>query len=133
MEDVATKRRDSSLVRAAEYVRMSTDHQKYSTANQSEAIRTYAAMRGMMIVSTYSDEGRSGLSLKKRPGLGQLIADVQSSCANFSAILVYDVSRWGRFQTRMKAVTTNTSASVPALWSTIVRSNSRTTEAHFRR
>jgi DNA invertase Pin-like site-specific DNA recombinase len=98
VEHVATTRQDSSLVRAAEYVRMSTDRQKYSTANQSEAIRTYAAMRGMMIVRTYSDEARSGLNLKKRPGLMQLIADVQSNSADFSAILVYDVSRWGRFQ-----------------------------------
>lgn len=29
--------------RAAEYVRMSTEHQKYSTENQSDAIRAYAA------------------------------------------------------------------------------------------
>jgi DNA invertase Pin-like site-specific DNA recombinase len=32
--------------RAVEYVRMSTDHQKYSTENQSDAIRKYAAERG---------------------------------------------------------------------------------------
>jgi len=30
-------------VRAAQYVRMSTEHQKYSTENQSEAIARYAA------------------------------------------------------------------------------------------
>ena len=29
----------SEKVRAAEYVRMSTDHQKFSTENQSEVIR----------------------------------------------------------------------------------------------
>ena len=38
------------LVRAAEYVRMSTEHQKYSTENQSEAIRAYA--RALLAATT---------------------------------------------------------------------------------
>ena len=37
-------------IRAAEYVRMSTEHQKYSTENQSDAIRRYADQRRMEIV-----------------------------------------------------------------------------------
>lgn len=41
--------------RAAEYVRMSTEHQQYSTENQEEAIRQYAARRGIEIVRTYAD------------------------------------------------------------------------------
>lgn len=45
----------SPFVRAAEYVRMSTDHQKYSTENQAEAIRHYAAAHGIEIVRTYVD------------------------------------------------------------------------------
>ena len=84
--------------RAAEYVRMSTDHQKYSTENQTEAIRQYAARRGLEIVRTYADEGKSGLRLDGRDALKQLIDDVQSGTADFKTILVYDVSRWGRFQ-----------------------------------
>lgn len=84
--------------RAAEYVRMSTDHQKYSTENQAEAIRQYAARRGLEIVRTYADEGKSGLRLDGRDALKQLIEDVQSGKADFTTILVYDVSRWGRFQ-----------------------------------
>jgi DNA invertase Pin-like site-specific DNA recombinase len=85
-------------LRAAQYVRMSTDHQKYSTVNQSAANHAYAAMRGMEIVRTFADEGRSGLSLKRRDALKQLIEEVQNGRADFQAILVYDVSRWGRFQ-----------------------------------
>lgn len=77
---------------------MSTDHQKYSTENQSEAIRQYAARRDLEIVRTYADEGRSGLRLDGRDALKQLIEDVQSGKADFATILVYDVSRWGRFQ-----------------------------------
>ena len=85
-------------VRAAQYVRMSTDHQKYSTENQAEALQRYAAQRGMEIVRTYADEGKSGLRLDGRDALKRLIDDVQSGKPDFTTILVYDVSRWGRFQ-----------------------------------
>ena len=37
-------------LRAAQYVRMSTEHQQYSTENQSEVIARYAAQHGMEIV-----------------------------------------------------------------------------------
>lgn len=84
--------------RAAEYLRMSTDQQKYSTENQSLAIAVFAAQRGIDIVRTYIDEGRSGLSIANRSGLAALIDDVQSGRADFEYVLVYDVSRWGRFQ-----------------------------------
>ncbi len=77
---------------------MSTDHQRYSTENQSAAISAYAASHGMTIVRTYRDEGKSGLDIGGRDALRRLIDDVQTSRANFQVILVYDVSRWGRFQ-----------------------------------
>jgi DNA invertase Pin-like site-specific DNA recombinase len=86
------------LIRAAQYVRMSTEHQQYSTENQSDVIREYASKRGMIIVRTFSDSGKSGLRLDGRDGLKDLIEFVQSGRADFTAILVYDVSRWGRFQ-----------------------------------
>lgn len=84
--------------RAAQYVRMSTEHQRYSTENQSDAIAHYAEQRGIEIVRTYSDEGKSGLRIQGRDGLKQLIDDIQSGRADFEAVLVYDISRWGRFQ-----------------------------------
>jgi len=84
--------------RAAEYVRMSTEHQQYSTENQREVIRQYAQQRGMAIVRTYTDAGKSGLRIDGRDALKQLIQDVENGSADFSVILVYDVSRWGRFQ-----------------------------------
>ena len=89
---------DGPAVRAAEYVRMSTEHQQYSTENQADVIRAYAAARGVAIVRTYADEGRSGLRLDGRDALKQLISDVEGGRADFRIILVYDVSRWGRFQ-----------------------------------
>lgn len=85
-------------VRAAEYVRMSTDHQKYSTENQADAIRQYAEARGIEIIRTYADAGKSGLKIEGRDALRQLIEDVQAGDTDFTIVLVYDVSRWGRFQ-----------------------------------
>jgi DNA invertase Pin-like site-specific DNA recombinase len=84
--------------KAALYVRASTDHQKYSTTNQIDALSKYAEERAIEIVSTYEDAGRSGLSLTGRLGLRQLLQDVLAGRPSFDVILVYDVSRWGRFQ-----------------------------------
>ncbi|WP_231603505.1 recombinase family protein [Neorhodopirellula pilleata] len=86
------------LVRAAQYVRMSTEHQQYSTANQDDIIQEYAKKRNFEIVKTYADEGKSGLNVAGRRSLQAMIADVQNGSADYEAILVYDVSRWGRFQ-----------------------------------
>ncbi len=83
---------------AVAYVRMSTEHQQYSTSNQMDVIREYAKRRGLEIVKVYSDEGKSGLNIQGRESLGQMIEDVQKREINFSSILAYDVSRWGRFQ-----------------------------------
>ena len=87
-----------AVLRAAEYVRMSTEHQQYSTENQADKIREYAARRGIQIIRTYTDAGKSGLRIDGRAALQQLLKDVESSSADFTIILVYDVSRWGRFQ-----------------------------------
>lgn len=88
----------SALLRAAQYVRMSTEHQQYSTENQSGAIARYAKAHGMEIVCSYVDAGKSGLHLAGRNALQELIHTVEASQANFDFILVYDISRWGRFQ-----------------------------------
>ena len=84
--------------RAAIYVRMSTDHQKYSIENQDAAMLEYAERHQMDVVKTYTDGGKSGLSFSGRDGLQSLIADVQGGTKEYSVILVLDVTRWGRFQ-----------------------------------
>ncbi|MEN3976889.1 recombinase family protein [Emcibacter sp. SYSU 3D8] len=83
---------------AAVYLRVSTEHQKYSTEFQAVEIAKYAQTAGLAIIRTYTDEARSGLNIRGRPGLQRLIFDVGSGHAPFGVILVYDVSRWGRFQ-----------------------------------
>jgi DNA invertase Pin-like site-specific DNA recombinase len=83
---------------AAEYVRMSTEHQQYSPTNQLDVMSHYAKGHELSIVKRYDDHGCSGLNLAGRDGLQQLLKDVEEGTAKFSTLLVYDVSRWGRFQ-----------------------------------
>src|SRR5882757_10250845 len=96
----------STGLRAAQYVRMSTDNQRYSTQYQADAIAAYALQRGFTVVRTYKDEGRSGLLLHGRDALQNLLADVRSGRAGFETILVYDVSRWVVSRMPTKALTT---------------------------
>lgn len=84
-------------LRAAQYMRTATEHQEYSTQNQSDKIRDYASKRDIEIVQTYSDVGKSGLSIFGRTGLQKLLSDVNSGRSEFSMVLVCDISRWGRF------------------------------------
>ena len=88
----------SQQPQAAIYVRMSTENQNYSTDHQRAKIHEYALDNGIEIVKEYVDEGKSGLDIRRRTGLSNLIHDVQSGKATFQLIIVYDVSRWGRFQ-----------------------------------
>ncbi|WP_020657022.1 recombinase family protein [Massilia niastensis] len=89
---------ECSANRAVMYVRMSTESQDYSTDHQRAKIREYAAACRMRIIREYVDDGKSGLDIKRRAGLLSLMRDVQSAQPDFSHIIVYDISRWGRFQ-----------------------------------
>jgi DNA invertase Pin-like site-specific DNA recombinase len=87
----------TALGRAAQYLRMSTEYQEYSIANQSAAIALYAAAHDLGIVRSFVDAGKTGTTIRHRRGLQELIRTVESGAADFDHILVYDVSRWGRF------------------------------------
>ena len=89
---------ECSANRAVMYVRMSTESQDYSTDHQRAKIREYAASHDIPIIREYVDDGKSGLDIKGRAGLSSLMRDVQSAKPDFSHIIVYDISRWGRFQ-----------------------------------
>jgi DNA invertase Pin-like site-specific DNA recombinase len=88
----------TALRPAAQYLRMSTELQKYSLANQSAAIAEYARVEGFEIVRSFEDAGISGVTTKKRVGLATMLSEVVAGSADFEAILVLDVSRWGRYQ-----------------------------------
>ena len=68
-QDFQFRGQDDRRRRAAEYVRMSTEHQQYSTENQADRIRDYAKHNNIDIVRTYADEGKSGLNSGGREGL----------------------------------------------------------------
>lgn len=76
---------------------MSTDSQRYSLQAQAELIEAYALREGFKIISTYQDEGRSGVTTRHRDGMNSLLKDVVSG-PPYGTILVADVSRWGRYQ-----------------------------------
>lgn len=79
-------------IRAAQYLRMSSDNQRYSTENQQNAIAEYAEQHGYVVVAHTSTPGKSGLSLKGRDALKQLLHDALAAQRTFDAILVLDVS-----------------------------------------
>lgn len=87
----------ASASAAVQYIRMSSDSQVLSPEIQKTAIHAYAIRKGITIVETYSDEGKSGLTLERRPAMRRLLTAVSSAHRQFSMILVYDVTRWGRF------------------------------------
>lgn len=84
--------------RAAMYVRMSSRPQDHSIEHQCARLYQFAEEHGIEIIKMYADAGKSGLSINNRDGMRELIDDVQSGTAGFQMVLVYDVSRWGRFQ-----------------------------------
>jgi DNA invertase Pin-like site-specific DNA recombinase len=86
------------LTEAVQYLRMSTSHQRLSLQYQAAKIAEYASSRGFHITETYADRGSSGLTIRDRSELRRLLDDVLNKTSSFRAILVYDVSRWGRFQ-----------------------------------
>jgi DNA invertase Pin-like site-specific DNA recombinase len=77
------------------YYRMSSDDQTTSIDQQQKEVRRYAQQRGWVIVREYIDEGKSGSKHpEKRVAFHQMVAD--SGKGEFSAILVYSTSRFGR-------------------------------------
>jgi len=88
----------NTKIRAAQYMFCAVQYVPVSTDTQANRIKEYAEAHGMEIVRTYADQGKSCPSVGGRASLKKLIADVEAGDADFNVILVYDVSRWGRFQ-----------------------------------
>jgi DNA invertase Pin-like site-specific DNA recombinase len=84
-------------MRVALYMRRSTNEklQAHSLEIQEEILRAYADREGHTVVKVYHDSA-SGRSTQHRDGFNELIEAVRGG-APFEAILVRDVSRWGRF------------------------------------
>mgnify|MGYP000972597735 CR=1 FL=1 len=85
-------------MRAAAYVRMSSDRQELSIGTQLAAIEAYANAHELQLVTVYEDAAKSGLNIANREGMKRLLRNVMDEPRPFDFVLVYDVSRWGRFQ-----------------------------------
>lgn len=84
-------------LKAAIYIRMSTELQTESPENQERQIRDFAAVYGIEIVDVYADLGVSGMTVEGRDQFLALIDDVENARNTFSIVLYLDESRWGRF------------------------------------
>ncbi len=85
------------MKQAVGYVRVSTHHQVKegeSLTTQRKALTDYAKWNKYELVEIYADEGISGGSVEKRPGLQALLRDAQNQ--GFSFVLVHRLSRLGR-------------------------------------
>jgi DNA invertase Pin-like site-specific DNA recombinase len=82
-------------MRVVSYVRMSTGRQDLSPGQQRAAITAHAKKSGYTVAREYADLGVSGDKTEKRKGFQQMIAD--GAARKFDRIVVYDRSRFGRF------------------------------------
>ena len=77
-------------IKAAAYVRMSTEHQKYSPENQMAAINEYADKHNYEIIEIYTDGGKSGLNIAGRAELQRMLDDVQNHRKTYKVMWEYD-------------------------------------------
>lgn len=85
---------------AAGYYRHSAeDKQENSVPIQREHAQKFASENSIQIIHEEKDEGKSGLSAA-RPGFERLFQNwvLNPEAPHLDYILVYDVTRWGRFQ-----------------------------------
>ncbi len=80
----------------AGYLRSATELEGDSLRKQLEAVLRYARNRDMQLIRIYCDECGSGLRIDNRPGLRQLLRDIDSGAREFGAVLLLDPSRWSR-------------------------------------
>ena len=80
------------------YTRVSTSMQVdgFSLDAQKNTVREYADRNDMIIVGEYCDEGKSGKSIKGRPGFLRMLRDIRNQKDNVSFVLVFKLSRFGR-------------------------------------
>src|SRR3989338_1221731 len=85
--------------RIASYRHAAKDKQETSVPIQREHAQKFAQQHGIEIIHEEADEGKTGL-LADRPGFIALFENwIENDAAPpFEYILVYSVSRWGRFQ-----------------------------------
>ena len=68
----------------------------YSLDAQYNKLCDYAKYQDMIVVKTYSDEGKSGKNLEGRPSFRQMLRDIEDGVDDVDFVLVMKLSRFGR-------------------------------------
>jgi DNA invertase Pin-like site-specific DNA recombinase len=95
----------SRVKQAIAYYRHSAeDKQENSVSIQRDHAYRFAHQHKLNIIHEEADEGKTGL-LANRPGFERLFKEwiLNAKAPPFDYVLVYDVSRWGRFQDQDEA------------------------------
>ncbi|MFQ5621186.1 MAG: recombinase family protein [Candidatus Nanoarchaeia archaeon] len=85
------------MSKAWTYIRLSTDHQEASLEDQTNSVVECVQGLGYQIVRSFCDDGVSGKTADARPGFQSLIQSARENTEDIT-LLVYDVSRFGRFE-----------------------------------
>jgi len=100
MTDRSSQAPDARTVdrkKAVGYIRVSSPSQARegeSLATQRDAIEAFCRSRGWDLTGIYADEGISGASTTKRPGLLELLAAARDG--KFECLVIHRLSRFGR-------------------------------------
>ena len=86
------------LIPAVRYLRMSTNKQEHSISHQIDHTDKFAAQYGFGINQDYIEPGISGVTAEDRPQFLKMLDDLSSGKVRCKAVLIYDMSRFGRFQ-----------------------------------
>lgn len=84
----------TAAVRAVTYIRMSTNKQDESPAQQRESSLRTIEREGLTFIKEYCDEGRSGTTSKYRPQFQQMLRD--AAAGKFDAVVIWSQSRLSR-------------------------------------
>lgn len=88
-------------MRAAIYVRVSTEEQASSASAQEDGARLWCAREGHVVSIVYRDEGVSGGEWARRAGVLQLRADASTAPRPWDLLIVRDLDRLGRDAIRL--------------------------------
>jgi len=85
--------------RAVAYYRHSAqDRQENSVEIQQDQLRKFAADNGVEIIEEFIDRGKTGLITDGRDAFKKMLSGIEAGKCDCDYVLVFDVSRWGRFQ-----------------------------------
>ena len=70
----------------------------YSLEAQKERLRNEAKHRGMKIVGEYSDDGKSGKNIARRPEFKKMLSDIKTGKDDVQVVLVFKLSRFGKIR-----------------------------------